>query len=101
MHISDIDVPRREVAGFPQLSVIEPDLDGLAELQERFRDGGDGIGENIVWLFDRFVRDREGKRIEGVDTPAEAKAGVRQSLVVACINALGPGGEALDEAPQS
>lgn len=101
MHLDEISVDRMTVEGFPELSVIEPTLEGLAELAEKFsafdpRTDADAAGAAVVWLFEHFVRDAEGLPIEGASTPAEALR-VPRAVLRAITNTINP--VARDEDP--
>ena len=92
MKLSDITVPVLTVEGYPQLRMIEPEIDELAQIAERFKgfnpnEDREHAGETLIWLFANFVRDAEGEPLEGVDTVDEALK-VRPTMIHALTMAL-------------
>ena len=94
-----IDVPR-----FPALGLVEPSLDELGELAQRFdafdpRENREKSGEAVLWLFQSFVRSKdEGEPLEDVTTVDEALK-VKPSLVRAITEALQGAQENEDPGP--
>ena len=90
MHIDEVieTLVPRPVVGFPQLRLVEPSINDLGELAERFTDwspteDGEAAGESLIWLFERFIRDAEGQPIQGLDSPEMALQKIRPSMVQA------------------
>ena len=98
MRLDDVITPLRGVDGYPQMRMIEPAIDQLTEIAERFtgidmQEDRSRMGESLVWLFANFVRDADGQPFEGVDTPEQALRKVKPSMIAALTKAVTPEGD--------
>ena len=104
MRLEDVQIPLRDVEGYPDIRVREPSLVELSELSTRF-EGYDPAGDNessseaTLWFFDTFVRSPDARPFEDL-TVKNVHTMVTSGMMLACIDAVKGKTTGLDEVPQ-
>jgi len=101
--ISEVARPLLPVAGYPQLTVVSPTIEDLAQCEERtagMETGDtDQLAKVALWFFNQYVRDADGAAVTGVKTVKDARQKVPTSLLRAAMNAFNAGAGALSDDP--
>ena len=92
MKLSEIDVIRRPVQGYPQLTVREPTIAEGAEIAVKLEGftltnvEDEEVAKTACWFLNKFVADTEGNPVEGVD-PETVFQELPSGLLLACVKA--------------